>query len=387
MDIRKEFVTMPLPGWSQISRFLGWGTGRVVFSSSYLCIHVTRATAKAIVWCCDATERSLNKLVQVYDALPYGGVMAPQIIESAAQIITEPMEIITDIIGAIEGKRVMIIGEMGTGKSTLAQYLAYTVGGRVKVYECEGTPTDWTGLEVIGRGEDWEAITHGMDEDLEDLSNQMKLRNERGDGALVGTEQVYIVEEYPELVSKVPSSGEWLDRHARRGRKAKRFAICLSQYDKVGAWGLEGKSDLADAFYKIRLGKKAIFHAKSLRNDDLINWLRQDKSHCLIDDQPCKLPSYREMKSVSGRGGQTIQQPSPNNSNHTQKAPEQSPQPASDEDFEAFSQDNNRILWRLIQQFGAEKTDSAIVTEILGFTGKRYGQGKALLDTLRQEFE
>jgi len=208
MDIRKEFVTMPLPGWSQISRFLGWGTGRVVFSSSYLCIHVTRATAKAIVWCCDATERSLNKLVQVYDALPYGGVMAPQIIESAAQIITEPMEIITDIIGAIEGKQVMIIGEMGTGKSTLAQYLAYTVGGRVKVYECEGTPTDWTGLEVIGRGEDWEAITHGMDEDLEDLSNQMKLRNERGDGALVGTEQVYIVEEYPELVSKVPSSGE-----------------------------------------------------------------------------------------------------------------------------------------------------------------------------------
>jgi hypothetical protein len=163
----------------------------------------------------------------------------------------------------------MIIGEMGPGKSTLAQYLAYTVGGVVRVYECEGTPTDWQGLEVIGKGEDWGAIEHGMAEDLEDLSDQLKIRTERGDAALVGTERVIIAEEYPELVAKVPSSGEWLERHARRGRKAQRFTILLSQYDRVAAWGLEGKSDLADAFFRIRLGKKAQAHAKSLKNQIL----------------------------------------------------------------------------------------------------------------------
>lgn len=111
---------------------------------------------------------------------------------------------------------------------------------------------------MIGKGEDWTAIERGMMEDLEDLSNQMKLRTERGDNALEGTERVIIVEEYPELVSKVPSSGEWLERHARRGRKARRFTVLLSQYDRVAAWGLEGKSDLADAFYRIRLGKKRL---------------------------------------------------------------------------------------------------------------------------------
>ena len=63
-------------------------------------------------------------------------------------------------------------------------------------------------------GEDWAAIERGMMRDLEDLSNQMKIRKERGDSALDGTERVIIVEEYPELVTKVPSSGE---------RKSKRY--------------------------------------------------------------------------------------------------------------------------------------------------------------------
>jgi hypothetical protein len=32
------------------------------------------------------------------------------------------------------------------------------------------------------------------------------------------------------------------------------------------------------------------------------------------------------------------------------------------------------------------KSDSDIVTEILGFTGKRYGEGKTVLEKLRRKF-
>ncbi len=307
-------------------------------------------------------------------------------LEASAVPVDDPLEIITDIIAAIEGKQVMIIGEMGTGKSTLAQYLAYTIGGAVKVYECEGTPTDWSGLEVIGRGENWVAIDQGMLADLDDLSNQMKIRNERGDAALVGTERVIIVEEYPELASKVGSSGEWLERHARRGRKARRFTILLSQYDRVAAWGLEGKSDLADAFFRIRLGKKALAHAKSLKNEQLINWLKADQSHCLLDDQPLKLPPYREMKAVITRNGSTIVQPYYDNAIDPKNQPENALKPAPEADLEENCSDNDRVLWRLIQRLGGEKSDSAIVTEVLGFTGKRYGEGAALLERLRKQF-
>ncbi len=193
-----------------------------------------------------------------------------------------------------------------------------------------------------------------------------------GDGSLEGTERVIIVEEYPELVTKVPSSGEWLERHARRGRKARRFTVLLSQYDRVAAWGLEGKSDLADAFYRIRLGKKAQAHAKSLKNNALVEWLKLDRSHCLLDDSPCKLPNYREMKAATSRYGSTILPPSPDNVIAPQNEEKNALETAPEAVFGENCSDADRLLWRIVQRFGSEKSDSAIVTEVLGFTGKRY---------------
>jgi energy-coupling factor transporter ATP-binding protein EcfA2 len=380
------WVEMRLPNAKTLARYCAWVIGRVIFSTTIFSVVVTRNTLKMGVILCDWFEGAVKQLLKIYDALPYAGVPMNQIIEANATVIIEPLEIITDIITAIEGKQVMVIGEMGTGKSTLAQYLAYTVGGSVKVYECEGTPTDWVGLEVIGKGEDWGVIEQGMAFDLEDLSNQLKLRTEKGDGALVGSERVIIAEEYPELAAKVPSAGEWLERHARRGRKAKRFTVLLSQYDRVAAWGLEGKSDLADAFFRIRLGKKAQAHAKSLKNTQLVEWLKLDKSHALLDDQPLKLPPYREMKAATQRYGSTMLQPSSNNAISLQNEAEQSPKPASGEDFSDCSTDESRLIWRMIQRFGEGKSDSMIVTEILGYTGKRYDQGVQLLQKLRQQF-
>lgn len=207
----------------------------------------------------------------------------------------------------------------------------------------------------------------------------MKLRERHGDKHLEGTEKVIICEEYPEMPSKVSVSEEWLTRHARRGRKARRFTILLSQYDRVAAWGLEGKSDLSDAFYRIRLGKKAIAHAKSLKNDELINWLKQDRSHCLLDDNPCKLPPYREMKAIIAR-------PLLNQGTQTEKSPLKTLKSPPDEDYEEYFSESDAFLWRLIQKFGADKSDSTIVTEVLGMTGKKYAEGKNLLERLRRQF-
>lgn len=380
------WVEMPMPDAHSILRFCGWASGRVLFSSAVFTVVVSRNTLKLGVVFCDWLESGIKRLLKIYDALPYAGVPMTQVIEANATVINEPLEVISDVISAIEGKQVMIIGEMGTGKSTLAQYLAYTVGGKVKVYECEGTPDDWQGLEVIGKGEDWEAINQGMTEDLEDLSNQLKIRNEKGDRFLEGSEKVIICEEYPELVSKVDSSAEWLERHARRGRKARRFTILLSQYDRVAAWGLEGKSDLADAFYRIRLGKKAQAHAKVLKNTQLFEWLKSDKSHALLDDQPLKLPPYREMKAASMRFNQPVLQQQYNHVNNAQKSAEQSPESLSDAGFSDSSSEEKRLLWRIIQQVSANKSDSAIITEILGYTGKRYQLGAKLLQSLREEY-
>lgn len=373
------WVPLRLPGFQDLGKYLLWVSGRAVLSGWLFGLQTLKVTCKVVLSVTEMTQLATLRLVKVYDQLPYMGVAVQSILVPAESVLEEPTEIITDIISAIEGKQVMIIGEMGTGKSTLAQYLAYTVGGSVRVYECEGTPEDWQGLEVIGKGENWNAIEAGMSEDLEDLSNQMKIREQRGDAALTGSEKVLICEEYPELVSKVPSSGEWLERHARRGRKARRFTVLLSQYDRVAAWGIEGKGDLAEAFYRIRLGKKALAHAKSLKNEELTEWLKTDKSHCLLDDQPCKLPLYREMKAVATR-------PYLNNGFSGENTPKKSPKPAQEADFEESFSEADYFLWRLIQRFGGDKSDSAIVTEVLGMTGTKYSEGKDLLERLRKNY-
>ncbi|MBW4569195.1 MAG: hypothetical protein KME31_14600 [Tolypothrix carrinoi HA7290-LM1] len=80
------------------------------------------------------TPQTTLHLLKVYDQLPYMGASVQNVIDVAATTVPEPLDIITDIVAAIVGKQVMVIGEMGTGKSTIAQYLAYTDDKRVKVY-------------------------------------------------------------------------------------------------------------------------------------------------------------------------------------------------------------------------------------------------------------
>lgn len=381
------WVNLRLPSPKDIAKYLLWGTGRVVLSGWLFSLHTLTVVCKVTIHIAEMTKLATLHLLKVYDQLPYMGVAVQNIIDvSAVTLATEPPEIITDVVAAIEGKQLMIIGNSGAGKSTVAQYLAYTVGGKVRVLECEGTPDDWLGLEVIGRGEDWKAINAAMEQELEELSRRIAKRNSHGDAALVGTDEVTIVEEYPEVHTKCPAADEWFERHGRRGRKTRRFIICLSQYDRVSAWGLEGKSDLSDCFYKLRLGKTAINHAKSLKNEALVEWLKLDKSHCLLDDAACKLPSYREMKAITTSFGRTMLQPSPNNQIDGENTQEKPQKPACEAGFEENCSQGDRVLWRLIQRFGVEKSDTEIVTEIMGFTGTRYSQGKTLLERLRSQF-
>jgi hypothetical protein len=144
-------------------------------------LHGITIACKVTISVCEMTPQTTLHPLKVYDQLPYMGASVQNVIDVAATTVTEPPEIITDIVAAIEAKQLMIIGNSGAGKSVTAQYLAYTVGGRVRVLECEGTPTDWQGLEVVGRGEDWKAINAAMEAELEELSRRISIRNERGD--------------------------------------------------------------------------------------------------------------------------------------------------------------------------------------------------------------
>jgi hypothetical protein len=69
-----------------------------------------------------------------------------------------------------------------------------------------------------------------------------------------------------------------------------------------------------------------------------------------------------------------------------EKSPEKPLKTPPEADFEEKFSESEAFLWRLIQRFGEGKSDSTIVTEVLGMTGKKYNEGKDLLERLRRQY-
>lgn len=369
----RDWIEIPLSVTDKLGEWAKWAAIKSLIALPGIGIYAWKKASELSLHLALGCERFYCNLLVPLDSLPYGGMPGSKLIEvkaiSSADI--SPIELIAAI--EQEDKELMIIGTKGSGKSTLAQFLAYTLGGSIKVYEPEGTPTDWLGLEVIGKGEDWQAIDSSMRQDLEHLSKQMQLRREKGDAALGGTERVIIGEEYPEIAAKCSTSEEWLDRHARRGRKAKTRLILLSQYDRISAWNMEGKSDLLDCFYRLRLTKKALSHAKTLKREDLIDWLNADRRHALLDDQPVLLPDYREMVRVIQQVSRGFSTVVVQLSDECEKTPETDSETTENQGFQppktSFSQTSEGgeipVLERILAALKAEKSADWIAKHII----------------------
>ena len=124
---KTNWIRLELPNWKQLSRFVLWSGGRVILSSWLFSLYGTTVLCKGIIHFAELIRQGTLRIITIYDQLPYMGVPLQNVIHATAVPITETLEIITDLITAIQGRQLLIIGEMGTGKSTIAQYLAYTL--------------------------------------------------------------------------------------------------------------------------------------------------------------------------------------------------------------------------------------------------------------------
>ena len=276
----------------------------VIELGSLLVVKVAPRVKSAIVKFQDRIDLSFTKLDSILKdlsktigAIPIGGYFlelteATEDLPLPSASVDEP---VTNIREATKGKHLIILGDTGTGKTTTAQYIAVEnaiLGGvKVRVYDCEGMFKLLPGWELIGAGEDFDAIDASMEEDLQALSTFFQSSQSEAKEPT----HIYIGEEFPDIADQCKTATQWVDRHSRRGRKAGKFLILLSQYDQIAAFGLEGKSSLLKNFRIVRLGQFALEHAKRLKNPALTRWLMENRSHCLINDAPLKLPSYEDM--------------------------------------------------------------------------------------------
>jgi energy-coupling factor transporter ATP-binding protein EcfA2 len=374
---RVEWVDLNLPSLKDFDRFLGWMVGRVCFSGWLFTINTIRVAAKIIVSVCDQTERASRQILAVYEQLPHRGMLGSNVLDTTAIALPLSVEnIITDLLRAIEGKHVLIVGDTGTGKSTIAQWLAYQVGGEITVYDSDASPDEWTGLNVVGRKGNFSAIAEAMEADLKELQRRIELRGESGDKALAGMDSITIAEEFPLLVSEVEVASKWLIKHGNRGRKPKRFIVALSQDDSVKALGIEGQGNARKNFRFVRLGKFAVNHAKSLKDTAVEEWLKAGEYRCMVEDTPCQLPDLSSFNMFMPR---LSIQPSLADAKTAETTVEPELQPIS----EPENQVTDVLLKAVKACTQAGLSDSKIIKDILGYSGSRYQAGKELLEKLR----
>ncbi|MBA3789570.1 ATP-binding protein [Patescibacteria group bacterium] len=379
--MENNWIGLQLPEWKHIGRYLIWGSGRVTFSLWLFGLNSIKSTLKVGIVLTEMTERSTHHLLSVYGQLPHMGILREHAIDvTATSINSDPSDIIIDLVKALEGKHSLIIGDTGTGKSSIAQWISYQVGGEVKIYDPDAAPDDWNGLTVIGRRGNFAAIADAMAADLVELQRRIEVRGELGDRALAGLDSVLIAEEFPLLRDEIPVAVEWLTKHARRGRKPKRMIIALAQDDQVKTLGIEGEGGVRKNFRMVRLGKFAVSHAKSLKNNHLIEWLKAGKYRCMVDDEPCQLPDISSFRMVLPR----LQPVQDTAAGKTAETPTESAlQPVvtnSDRDMEAVAKAVKACLEAGLM------SETKVIKEILGYQGARYQEGKVLLMSLKQEY-
>lgn len=375
---RQAWVEMPLPDLKSFDRFIGWAIGRLLLGSGLFTVCTTKLVLNAGIYCCNWLEGGIKKVMQTYDALPFMGVPLQSVVVDTTSKAIAPDVSTVDLLEAIKGKHLLIIGDTGTGKSTIAQWIAASVGGAVRVYDADAAPDEWTGLEVIGRGGDMSAIEEAMSADLEELERRIKLRGEKGDIALAGMDSVTIGEEFPLLADEIDIAPNWMIKHGRRGRKPKRLLILLSQDDSVKALHIEGEGGVRKNFRYLRLGKFAVTHAKSLKDEALVTWLQSGKYRALVDDEPCQLPNLSGYQPVTRQLPQTHQ-----------IAPVVTAQTPAQSDFQPILTAIEPNLEALKIAVGLLKSqgvaDSVIIKQVLGCQGSRYQQGKEILAELTKD--
>ncbi len=156
-----------------------------------------------------------------------------------------------------EATHTRVVGPTASGKSMLAQAIAFNLEGKLAIIDPVWVPGNWGGLPAVTVSSDGNYAP--IRQALIDLLNEMKKRGAELQKGKKDFERLNIIfDEVPDTIAEIPEAGEFIRRIAQRGRHANMHLIGIAQSSRVGSWGLEGYGDAAENFCTILLGSKAI---------------------------------------------------------------------------------------------------------------------------------
>jgi hypothetical protein len=315
-----------------------------------------------------------------------------QDVEMEATLV-QPTPIIetADINSAGTATHLLITGSTGEGKSTIAQYLASQMGGSVVVIDPHATPSDWNGLPVVGKGRDYEAIASLMTSQIEEMNRRY---SRRAAGQPYGEKLSIICDEYAaicleEVTKKVAPN--WFQTLATEARKVEMQLILLTQSDSVKTLQLEGKGNLRENFTHLRLGKFAIKHAKSLKDEAVSQWLAAQDRAATLDDLPLAVPHLQLTAAAShSLPGQAESK----QLSSMEVTKEVEPEVLQDEELQisdssstTTNDDSDYVLFLACDELlKVGKSKSFVVEAILGCKGRKFKAGMERLNNLIGRF-
>lgn len=183
---------------------------------------------------------------------------------------------------------ILIVGDTGAGKSTLARAVATNLPGQVEVLDPHAAPGDWLGLTVIGMGRDYLSVNNAMKNHL----NLMDIRySQRAHGKADFPAFNIICDEFVAIASRpeCDTSTQWFIGLGCEARKVNMRLVLMTQSDDVKSLDIEGQGRLRNNFSIVRLGKFAIEYAKKL-NPEIMQFINQQEWPALLNDKPLIVP-------------------------------------------------------------------------------------------------
>jgi len=197
------------------------------------------------------------------------------------------------IESSLKKPHLMILGETGSGKSTICKYLVSQVNAPCLIIDPHASPTDWRGFNVVGSGRNYADIATEFDR----LANLMQSRyEERDKGVTQFDPLIVIIDEFPAIASALGKGAtDTVKLLAREARKVQIRMCLLSQGAEVKTLGLEGEGSIRESFAMLRLGSFALTHAKQQK---VLEAIDNSDRPAMLDQLPCNLPSLSDNQSL-----------------------------------------------------------------------------------------
>jgi hypothetical protein len=211
-------------------------------------------------------------------------------VEVAAPVKFAPIE------SSLKKPHLMILGETGSGKSTICKYLVSQVHAPCLIIDPHASPTDWRGFSVTGSGRNYEAIGT----EFERLAHLMQIRYEQRDQGITQFDPlIVIIDEFPAIASALGKGAtDTVKLLAREARKVQIRMCLLSQGAEVKTLGLEGEGSIRESFAMLRLGNFAVGHAKTQKDKSLSEAIEGQDRPAMLDQFPCNLPSLSDNQTL-----------------------------------------------------------------------------------------